>query len=74
MKTVISGQGSAIRDTHQHGPFFLLSMILLFLVCLLGPCTARVAAQSGQVVILHLDDTIQPISAEYLKRGQCWWS
>jgi len=26
-------------------------------------------AQSGQVVVLHLDDTIQPISADYLKRG-----
>jgi membrane-bound serine protease (ClpP class) len=44
-------------------------MILLFLACLLGPCTVRVAAQSGQVVVLHLDDTIQPISADYLKRG-----
>jgi membrane-bound serine protease (ClpP class) len=69
MKTVISGHGSAIRHGNHHGPLFLLAMILLFLLCLLGPCTARVAAQSGQVVILHLDDTIQPISADYLKRG-----
>ncbi|HTV16502.1 MAG TPA: nodulation protein NfeD [Acidobacteriaceae bacterium] len=27
------------------------------------------AAQTGKVVVLHLDDTIQPISADYLKRG-----
>src|SRR6202167_3597155 len=57
------------RHGHHHGTLFLLAMILLFLACLLGPCTARVAAQSAQVVVLHLDDTIQPISAEYLKRG-----
>jgi membrane-bound serine protease (ClpP class) len=54
---------------HHHGPLFLVVLILLFLLCLLGPCTVRVAAQSEQVVILHLDDTIQPISADYLKRG-----
>jgi membrane-bound serine protease (ClpP class) len=47
----------------------LLGLILLFLFCILGPCTARVGAQNGQVVVLHLDDTIQPISADYLKRG-----
>src|ERR1700742_3099230 len=62
---------------HRHGNhtfLFLLMLILLFLFCVLGPCTARVAAaQNGapnaQVVVLHLDDTIQPISADYLKRG-----
>jgi membrane-bound serine protease (ClpP class) len=70
MKTGIGVQGSPFRDSHHHGPFFLLVMILLFLLCLLGPCTARVAAaQTPQVVVLHLDDTIQPISADYLKRG-----
>ncbi|HEY6447404.1 MAG TPA: nodulation protein NfeD [Acidobacteriaceae bacterium] len=30
---------------------------------------ATVAAQRSKVVVLHLDDTIQPISADYLKRG-----
>lgn len=50
-----------------HGAGILLGLILLLLFCLLGPCT--VAAQNGQVVVLHLDDTIQPISADYLKRG-----
>lgn len=53
----------------NHGTLFLLVLILLFFFCLLGPCTARVGAQTGQVVVLHLDDTIQPISADYLKRG-----
>jgi len=48
---------------------FLVVLVLLFLFCVLGPCTARVAAQGGQVVVLQLDDTIQPISADYLKRG-----
>ncbi len=69
MKAAISGQRSAISHDHHHGPLFLLALILLFLLCLLGPCTVRVAAQSEQVVVLHLDDTIQPISADYLKRG-----
>ncbi|HLJ78392.1 MAG TPA: nodulation protein NfeD [Acidobacteriaceae bacterium] len=43
---------------------------MALLVCLLAlflPATAR--AQSDKVVVLHLDDTIQPISADYLKRG-----
>jgi len=54
----------------HHGPVFLLLMILVFLLCLLGPCTVRVAAAQGnQVVVLHLDDTVQPISADYLQRG-----
>ena len=53
----------------NHGVLFLLGLILLFLFCVLGPCTARVGAQTAQVVVLHLDDTIQPISADYLKRG-----
>jgi len=70
MKTGVSIHRSVFRDGHPHGPFFLLALILLFLLCLLGPCTARVAAaQTPQVVVLRLDDTIQPVSADYLKRG-----
>ncbi|MGA7523910.1 MAG: nodulation protein NfeD [Acidobacteriaceae bacterium] len=53
----------------NHGPLFVLLLILLFLLAVLGPCTVRVAAQTNQVVVLHLDDTIQPISQDYLKRG-----
>ncbi|MFP5229608.1 MAG: NfeD family protein [Acidobacteriota bacterium] len=53
----------------NHGFLYLLMLVLLFLFCVLGPCTTRVAAQTPQVVVLHLDDTIQPISADYLKRG-----
>jgi membrane-bound serine protease (ClpP class) len=43
---------------------------MALLVCLLAlflPGAAR--AQAANVVVLHLDDTIQPISADYLKRG-----
>jgi membrane-bound serine protease (ClpP class) len=45
---------------------------LVALVC--GLCaalffSAPAAAQNSKVVVLHLDDTIQPISADYLKRG-----
>ena len=36
------------------------------IACLLA---AKAPAQSRPVVVLHLDDTIQPISADYLKRG-----
>ena len=63
----------ALTHDHRHANhsmLFLLALILLFLFCVLGPCTARVAAaESGQVMVLDLDDTIQPISADYLKRG-----
>ncbi len=69
MRTTFSVRRSAFGEGHHHGVLFLLVLILLFLFCVLGPCTARVAAQNAQVVVLHLDDTIQPISADYLKRG-----
>lgn len=44
---------------------FLMS-ILALLSCGIGPAAT---AQTNNVVVLHLDDTIQPISADYLKRG-----
>jgi len=62
----------ALTHDHRHAKHSLLvflALILLFLFCVLGPCTTRVAAQNNQVVVLHLDDTIQPVSADYLKRG-----
>src|ERR1700727_1560000 len=56
------------HEVHRiHGAAVILAAILFVLFCFLGPCT--VAAQNGQVVVLHMDDTIQPISADYLKRG-----
>ncbi len=42
-------------------PFFLLSLLFVF------PHLGHAAAP--QVVVLHLNDTIQPISEEYLARG-----
>ncbi len=49
----------------------LVGLVLLLVFCLLGPCTvaAQTSQANPQVVVLHLDDTIQPISADYLKRG-----
>ncbi len=44
-----------------------MAVLLAFVAALLLPCVAR--AQNNSVVVLHLDDTIQPISADYLKRG-----
>jgi membrane-bound serine protease (ClpP class) len=43
------------------------ALAFALLAALLFPAAAP--AQSNKVVVLHLDDTIQPISADYLKRG-----
>jgi membrane-bound serine protease (ClpP class) len=69
MRAVAQDAGHGNLGHRHHGGLFLLLMILMFLLCILGPCTVRVAAQTNQVVVLHLDDTIQPISQDYLKRG-----
>ena len=50
-----------------HGFLFRALAVLVCLPVLLIPGSAR--AQSGKIVVLHLDDTIQPISADYVKRG-----
>ena len=42
-----------------------VAAVLVVFACVAG--TAR--AQSRPIVVIHLDDTIQPISADYLKRG-----
>src|ERR1700735_285037 len=55
----------------QHAAF-RKGQILLGLLFVLVACAGiglPAVAQSNKVVVLHLDDTIQPISAEYLKRG-----
>lgn len=69
MRAVAQEAGHGDLGHRHHGPLFVLLLILLFLLCVLGPCTVRVAAQTNQVVVLHLDDTIQPISQDYVKRG-----
>jgi membrane-bound serine protease (ClpP class) len=76
MKQADSGQRSAIEVRRSAievrrsawcdcGRRFALAAGLL--AALLFPAVG--AAQSSKVVVLHLDDTIQPISADYLKRG-----
>ena len=48
---------------------FLLASLALILSCG-GSCGgAAVARQPSEVVVIHLDDTIQPISADYMDRG-----
>jgi len=59
MKTGVSVQGAAFRKP--------MAVLLAFAAALALSCVAQ--AQSNTVVVLHLDDTIQPISADYLKRG-----
>lgn len=44
-----------------------IAAVLVVLASFTLPRTAR--AQSRPIVVIHLDDTIQPISADYLKRG-----
>jgi membrane-bound serine protease (ClpP class) len=50
-----------------------LRLLVALLVVLVLTCSGMVAAaqaqQSPEVVVLHLDDTVQPISADYLARG-----
>ncbi len=44
-----------------------MAVLLALVAALAFPGLGR--AQNNTVVVLHLDDTIQPISADYLKRG-----
>lgn len=45
----------------------LAAVLLLIVVGVTIPQVAH--GQTNKIVVLHLDDTIQPISADYLKRG-----
>lgn len=63
----MKGLAQHIHYPKIHSAATAIAVLLFVLFCILGPCT--VAAQNGKVVVLHLDDTIQPISADYLKRG-----
>lgn len=61
-----STQGrSAARRLARYGSA-ALGVAVLTLLCWICP---GAWAQTGEVVVLHLDDTIQAISADYLKRG-----
>jgi len=62
-----SAVGWSIAGRWVRGPW--AAAVLLALAGLLGLGGPRAAAQANQVVVLHLDDTIQPISSDYLKRG-----
>jgi membrane-bound serine protease (ClpP class) len=42
---------------------------LLLSSCATFACQAQQTQQSPEVVVIHLDDTIQPISADYMARG-----
>jgi membrane-bound serine protease (ClpP class) len=49
---------------------FQLACSALILSCLgILACVAQQTPQNPEVVLIHLDDTIQPISAGYMERG-----
>lgn len=60
MGTAVSSQRRAVKG-------ICAGLLLVCGLAALVPATAR--AQTNKVVVLHLDDTIQPISSDYLKRG-----
>ncbi len=47
----------------------LASSALLLSCCGILACEAQQTQQNPEVVVIHLDDTIQPISADYMARG-----
>lgn len=62
--------GLTAQSTEHRSSGGLLWSAAVLIVCGLAalfPVAAR--AQASKVVVIHLDDTIQPISADYLKRG-----
>jgi membrane-bound serine protease (ClpP class) len=63
----IQGSGFSVQRTCGVALGTLAAIAWGLLATLLFPAAA--AAQNNKVVVLHLNDTIQPISADYLKRG-----
>jgi membrane-bound serine protease (ClpP class) len=59
--------GCSVRRSAQAALGGIGALACGLFAALLFPAPA--SAQSNKVVVLHLDDTIQPISADYLKRG-----
>lgn len=60
--------GRSVRIV-QRGTAAWVAGIAVFLVLAIAAPPRTVHAQSRPIVVIHLDDTIQPISADYLKRG-----
>jgi membrane-bound serine protease (ClpP class) len=63
----MSGTTATSRPHHPILPILLT--LVATLLCLTSANAQTPNQQTPQVVILHLDDTIQPISSEYLARG-----
>jgi membrane-bound serine protease (ClpP class) len=63
----------AVRPSYRPTPERVMVAVVLAVMAVLfwaRPMSAEAPARpTPQVVILHLDDTIQPVSAEYLARG-----
>ncbi len=57
----------ALPEQTGHGPWRRLAVALVLLASLC--CAHRCLAQQPRVVMIHLDDTIQPVSADYVARG-----
>ncbi len=49
--------------------FLLACSALILSCCGTFACQAQQSQQKPEVVVIHLDDTIQPISADYMARG-----
>lgn len=54
---------------HRNSRGLLWSAAALIICCVASLFPVEAHAQASKVVVIRLDDTIQPISADYLKRG-----
>ncbi len=71
-KRAISVQRSAFKarfGVQRSGLRAICLSLALLCGLMTGFLSGEAQAQSGKIVVLHLDDTIQPISADYVKRG-----
>ena len=60
---------TAQSTEHRSRGGLLWPAALLIIGCIVALFPVAARAQASKVVVIHLDDTIQPISADYLKRG-----
>lgn len=61
--------GLTVKRTNDQMSGCLMSAFALIISCIAVFFPVAAHAQAGKVVVLQIDDTIQPISADYLKRG-----